>query len=96
MVGRPWKEANLCGNHSLSKCKIVYGFQPYMVKIRVQVFLQHRLCTSVIAVMWGSLIMWVGLMATLVDIASFPGPAQLFVACGMEKQGEPAIFSHVR
>ena len=55
-----------------------------------------RLCTSVIAVMWGSLIMWVGLMATLVDIASFPGPAQLFVACGMEKQGEPAIFSHVR
>ena len=28
-------------------------------------------------------------------IASFPGPAQLFVACSMEKRGEPGIFSHV-
>ena len=28
-------------------------------------------------------------------IASFPGPAQLSVACSMEKWGEPGIFSHV-
>ena len=28
-------------------------------------------------------------------IASFPGPAQLSVACSIEKQGEPGIFSHV-
>ena len=26
-------------------------------------------------------------------VASYPGPAQLFVACSMEKQGEPSIFS---
>ena len=28
-------------------------------------------------------------------IASFPGPAQLSVACSTEKRGEPGIFSHV-
>ena len=28
-------------------------------------------------------------------LASFPGPAQLFVACSTEKRGEPGIFSHV-
>ena len=28
-------------------------------------------------------------------VASFPGPAQLFVACSTEKRGEPGIFSHV-
>ena len=28
-------------------------------------------------------------------VASFPGPAQLSVACSMEKQGEPGIFSHM-
>ena len=29
------------------------------------------------------------------ELASFPGPAQLFIACGTEKHGEPGIFSHV-
>ena len=29
------------------------------------------------------------------SLASFPGPAQLFVACSTEKRGEPGIFSHV-
>ena len=28
------------------------------------------------------------------NIASFPGPTQLFVTCSTEKQGEPGIFSH--
>ena len=28
-------------------------------------------------------------------LASFPGPAQLFVACSTEKQGEPGMFPHV-
>jgi len=28
-------------------------------------------------------------------VASFPGPAQLSVACSTEKRGEPGIFSHV-
>jgi len=28
-------------------------------------------------------------------IASFPGPAQLSVACSKVKQGEPGISSHV-
>jgi len=28
----------------------------------------------------------------IIRIASFPGPAQLFVTCCMEKQGEPGIF----
>ena len=28
-------------------------------------------------------------------IASFPGPAQLSIACSTEKRGEPGIFSHV-
>ena len=28
-------------------------------------------------------------------LASFPGPAQLSVACSTEKRGEPGIFSHV-
>ena len=28
-------------------------------------------------------------------IASYPGPAQLFVAYSTEKRGEPGIFSHV-
>ena len=28
------------------------------------------------------------------NIASFPGPTQLSVACSTEKQGEPGIFSH--
>ena len=28
-------------------------------------------------------------------LASFPGPAQLFVACSTVKRGEPGIFSHV-
>ena len=28
-------------------------------------------------------------------LVSFPGPAQLFVACSTEKRGEPGIFSHV-
>ena len=27
-------------------------------------------------------------------LASFPGPAQLFVACSTEKRGELGIFSH--
>ena len=31
----------------------------------------------------------------LLHIASYPGPAQLSVACSMEKQGGPGIFSHV-
>ena len=39
------------------------------------------------------------LFVTLVRIqgmvASFPGPAQLSVACSTEKRGEPGIFSHV-
>ena len=29
------------------------------------------------------------------SLASFPGPAQLSVACSTEKRGEPGIFSHV-
>ena len=29
------------------------------------------------------------------NLASFPGPAQLSVACSTEKRGEPGIFSHV-
>jgi len=29
-------------------------------------------------------------------LASFPGPAQLFITCSTEKWGEPGIFSHVR
>ena len=29
------------------------------------------------------------------SIASFSGPAQLFVTCSTEKWGEPGIFSHV-
>jgi len=33
--------------------------------------------------------------ATKLKVASFPGPAQLSVACSTEKQGEPGIFSHV-
>ena len=28
-------------------------------------------------------------------VASFPGTAQLSVACSTEKRGEPGIFSHV-
>ena len=28
-------------------------------------------------------------------LASFPGPAQLSVACSTVKRGEPGIFSHV-
>ena len=32
---------------------------------------------------------------TCVLVASFPGPAQLSVACSMKKQGKPGIFSHV-
>ena len=28
-------------------------------------------------------------------LASFPGPAQLFVACSTEKRGEPGMFPHV-
>ena len=28
-------------------------------------------------------------------LASFPGPAQLSIACSTEKRGEPGIFSHV-
>jgi len=28
------------------------------------------------------------------QIASFPGPAQLFITCSMEKWEEPGIFSH--
>ena len=32
---------------------------------------------------------------TCTKIASFPGPAQLFVTCSTEKRGEPGIFSHV-
>ena len=27
-------------------------------------------------------------------LASFPGPAQLFIACSMEKRGEPGMFPH--
>ena len=30
-----------------------------------------------------------------VEVASFPGPAQLSVTCSMEKRGEPGIFSHM-
>jgi len=30
-----------------------------------------------------------------VGIPSFPGPAQLFFACIMEKREEPSIFSHM-
>ena len=29
------------------------------------------------------------------NLASFPGPAQLFVACSTEKRGEPGMFPHV-
>ena len=29
------------------------------------------------------------------QLASYPGPAQLSVACSTEKRGEPGIFSHV-
>ena len=29
------------------------------------------------------------------QLASFSGPAQLFIATSMEKCGEPGIFSHV-
>ena len=29
------------------------------------------------------------------NVASFPGPAQLSVACSTEKREEPGIFSHV-
>ena len=29
------------------------------------------------------------------QVASFPGPAQLFVACSTEKWGEPGMFHHV-
>ena len=36
------------------------------------------------------------LVAKIQDsIASFPGPAQLFVACSTKKRGEPGIFSHM-
>jgi len=49
-----------------TKCKVVYGLQPYMVKIS-PVFLQYQLCTSVIAMIWGGLVICMGLMATLVD-----------------------------
>ena len=31
----------------------------------------------------------------LLGVASFPGPAQLFVACSTEKQGETGMFPHV-
>ena len=29
------------------------------------------------------------------EVASFPGPAQLSIACSAEKRGEPGIFSHM-
>ena len=29
-------------------------------------------------------------------VASFPAPAQLFIACSTEKRGEPGMFPHVR
>jgi len=35
------------------------------------------------------------LFMLLLWLASFPGPAQLSVACSMEKWGEPDIFSDV-
>jgi len=41
-------------------------------------------CTDILAVSVSAL--------TSIFIASFPGPAQPFVTCGMEKQGEPGIF----
>ena len=28
-------------------------------------------------------------------VASFPGPAQLFVVCSTEKRGEPGMFCHM-
>ena len=30
------------------------------------------------------------------NLVSFPGPAQLSIACSTEKRGDPGIFSHVR
>ena len=30
-----------------------------------------------------------------ISLASFPGFAQLFIACSTVKRGEPGIFSHV-
>ena len=41
-------------------------------------------CTDILAVSVSAL--------TSIFIASFPGPAQPFVTCGTEKQGEPGIF----
>ena len=38
---------------------------------------------------------YINLYLTLCCLASFPGPAQLFVACSTEKRREPGIFSHV-
>ena len=33
--------------------------------------------------------------AQCITLASYPGPAQLSIACSTEKHGEPGIFSHV-
>ena len=37
----------------------------------------------------------VSMLPHVPGVASFLGPAQLFVACSTEKRGEPGIFSHV-